>query len=168
MYGRSNHHKIEAIFKAFARALRAACSRDKQLGRDASFHQGTALMRVTVIDYKAGNLTSVLKRCGISAQSPWSLIAILRWWIRRAIDPARRRSLCRDAAPGGRWSCSCHWRGNHSEELHFSASALECSGSMQARPKRQSSGSRPVFARRARAFLTAARRFLMWGGIPWK
>src|SRR3974390_82766 len=32
MYGRSNHHKIEAIFKAFARALRTACSRDKQLG----------------------------------------------------------------------------------------------------------------------------------------
>jgi imidazoleglycerol-phosphate dehydratase len=31
MYGRSNHHKIEAIFKAFARALRLACSRDKQL-----------------------------------------------------------------------------------------------------------------------------------------
>jgi imidazoleglycerol-phosphate dehydratase len=31
MYGRSNHHKIEAIFKAFARALRAACSRDSQL-----------------------------------------------------------------------------------------------------------------------------------------
>jgi len=31
MYGRSNHHKIEAIFKAFARALRVACSRDKQL-----------------------------------------------------------------------------------------------------------------------------------------
>jgi len=32
MYGRSNHHKIEAIFKAFARAMRVACSRDKQLG----------------------------------------------------------------------------------------------------------------------------------------
>ena len=31
MYGRSNHHKIEAIFKAFARALRVACSRDKRL-----------------------------------------------------------------------------------------------------------------------------------------
>jgi imidazoleglycerol-phosphate dehydratase len=31
MYGRSNHHKIEALFKAFARALRVACSRDKQL-----------------------------------------------------------------------------------------------------------------------------------------
>jgi imidazoleglycerol-phosphate dehydratase len=33
MYGRSNHHKIEAIFKAFARALRVASSRDKQLGK---------------------------------------------------------------------------------------------------------------------------------------
>jgi imidazoleglycerol-phosphate dehydratase len=32
MYGRSSHHKVEAIFKAFARALRVACSRDKQLG----------------------------------------------------------------------------------------------------------------------------------------
>jgi len=32
-YGRSSHHQIEAIFKAFARALRVACSRDKQLGR---------------------------------------------------------------------------------------------------------------------------------------
>jgi imidazoleglycerol-phosphate dehydratase len=33
LYGRSNHHKIEAIFKAFARALRIACSKDRQLGR---------------------------------------------------------------------------------------------------------------------------------------
>ena len=33
IYGRSNHHKIEALFKAFARALRVACSKDKQLGR---------------------------------------------------------------------------------------------------------------------------------------
>ena len=31
MYGRSNHHKIEAIFKAFARAMRVACSRDQRL-----------------------------------------------------------------------------------------------------------------------------------------
>jgi imidazoleglycerol-phosphate dehydratase len=33
LYGRSNHHKVEALFKAFARAVRVACSRDKQLGR---------------------------------------------------------------------------------------------------------------------------------------
>jgi imidazoleglycerol-phosphate dehydratase len=31
MYGRSNHHKIEGIFKAFARALRAACSKDARM-----------------------------------------------------------------------------------------------------------------------------------------
>ena len=31
MYGRSNHHKIEACFKAFARALRVACAKDKRL-----------------------------------------------------------------------------------------------------------------------------------------
>ena len=33
LYGRSNHHKIESLFKAFARALRVACSRDRRLGR---------------------------------------------------------------------------------------------------------------------------------------
>ena len=33
LYGRSSHHQIEAIFKAFARALRVACSKDKQLGK---------------------------------------------------------------------------------------------------------------------------------------
>ena len=32
LYGRSSHHQIEALFKAFARALRVACSRDRQLG----------------------------------------------------------------------------------------------------------------------------------------
>ena len=31
MYGRNNHHKIEAIFKAFARAMRGACSRDERM-----------------------------------------------------------------------------------------------------------------------------------------
>lgn len=31
LYGRSSHHQIEAVFKAFARALRLAVSRDKRL-----------------------------------------------------------------------------------------------------------------------------------------
>ncbi|HLY20047.1 MAG TPA: imidazoleglycerol-phosphate dehydratase HisB [Bryobacteraceae bacterium] len=31
MYGRSNHHKVEAIFKCFARALKYACSTDRRL-----------------------------------------------------------------------------------------------------------------------------------------
>ena len=33
MYGRSNHHKIEASFKAFARALRVACAKDKRMAQ---------------------------------------------------------------------------------------------------------------------------------------
>jgi len=33
MYGRSSHHKIEAVFKGFARALRVACAKDKRLAK---------------------------------------------------------------------------------------------------------------------------------------
>jgi imidazoleglycerol-phosphate dehydratase len=33
LYGRSSHHKIESLFKAFARAVRAACWRDRQMMR---------------------------------------------------------------------------------------------------------------------------------------
>src|SRR5512132_2947830 len=31
LYGRSNHHKIEAIFKCFARAMKYACAKDARL-----------------------------------------------------------------------------------------------------------------------------------------
>ena len=33
LYGRSNHHKVEAVFKAFARALRVAVAKDKRLAK---------------------------------------------------------------------------------------------------------------------------------------
>jgi imidazoleglycerol-phosphate dehydratase len=33
LYGRSNHHKIEACYKAFARALRVACAKDRRLAK---------------------------------------------------------------------------------------------------------------------------------------
>ena len=33
LYGRSSHHHVEAVFKAFARALRVACAKDRQLAR---------------------------------------------------------------------------------------------------------------------------------------
>jgi imidazoleglycerol-phosphate dehydratase len=39
-YGRSSHHAVEAIFKAFARALRFACSRDTRLKRQLPSTKG--------------------------------------------------------------------------------------------------------------------------------
>lgn len=39
-YGRSSHHAVEAMFKAFARALRFACSRDKRLQRQLPSTKG--------------------------------------------------------------------------------------------------------------------------------
>ena len=33
LYGRSSHHQVEAVFKAFARALRVACARDRRMAR---------------------------------------------------------------------------------------------------------------------------------------
>ena len=33
LYGRSSHHHVEAVFKAFARALRVAVARDKRLAK---------------------------------------------------------------------------------------------------------------------------------------
>jgi imidazoleglycerol-phosphate dehydratase len=40
LYGRSSHHHVEAIFKAFARALRVACSKDKQLAKSLPSTKG--------------------------------------------------------------------------------------------------------------------------------
>jgi imidazoleglycerol-phosphate dehydratase len=31
LYGRSSHHKLEAVFKCFARAMKYACSKDARL-----------------------------------------------------------------------------------------------------------------------------------------
>ena len=33
LYGRSSHHHVEAVFKAFARALRVACAKDVRLAK---------------------------------------------------------------------------------------------------------------------------------------
>jgi imidazoleglycerol-phosphate dehydratase len=40
LYGRSSHHGVEALFKAFARALRYACSRDARLKRQLPSTKG--------------------------------------------------------------------------------------------------------------------------------
>lgn len=39
-YGRSSHHQVEALFKAFARALRYACSRDRRLQKQLPSTKG--------------------------------------------------------------------------------------------------------------------------------
>ena len=40
LYGRSKHHKIEAIFKCFARAMRYACSKDARLKKQLPSTKG--------------------------------------------------------------------------------------------------------------------------------
>jgi imidazoleglycerol-phosphate dehydratase len=40
LYGRSNHHKVEAVFKCFARAMKFACSKDARLRRQLPSTKG--------------------------------------------------------------------------------------------------------------------------------
>ncbi len=40
LYGRSSHHKVEAIFKCFGRALKYACSRDARLKNELPSTKG--------------------------------------------------------------------------------------------------------------------------------
>jgi imidazoleglycerol-phosphate dehydratase len=40
LYGRSSHHQVEVLFKAFARALRFAVTRDKQMQRELPTTKG--------------------------------------------------------------------------------------------------------------------------------
>ena len=68
--GRNPHHIVEAQFKAFARALRAAAAPDPRGGRHSE-HQGrpvsAARPGVVVLDYGSGNLRSAsraLQRAG--------------------------------------------------------------------------------------------------------
>ena len=62
LYGRSNHHKIEAIFKCFARAMRYACSTDERLKDQLPSTKG--LVVISIFDYGAGNLRSVQNTLG--------------------------------------------------------------------------------------------------------
>src|SRR5579872_2067882 len=69
LYGRSSHHQVEAIFKAFARALRVL--QGQAAGPRAAVHKGVTVMAshseagarksgrpvIAVVDYGAGNLT---------------------------------------------------------------------------------------------------------------
>ena len=46
LYGRSSHHQVEALFKAFARALRVACATRSPAGANAAEHEGAAVWRI--------------------------------------------------------------------------------------------------------------------------
>ncbi len=40
LYGRSSHHQVEALFKAFARALRVACDKDPRMAKQLPSTKG--------------------------------------------------------------------------------------------------------------------------------
>ena len=57
LYGRSNHHKIEAIFKCFARAHEICLLEGRAAEGSAAVDQRPAV--IAIFDYGAGNLRSV-------------------------------------------------------------------------------------------------------------
>ena len=62
LYGRSNHHKIEAIFKCFARAMKLRLLHRRAPERSIAIHQGSAM--IAIFDYGAGNLRSRPEHAG--------------------------------------------------------------------------------------------------------
>ena len=59
--GTNAHHMVEASFKAFARALRAAVEIDPSAWTGRALDQGRPLTRIAILDYGMGNLRSVGK-----------------------------------------------------------------------------------------------------------
>ena len=59
--GRNAHHSVEAIFKAFARALSDAVSIDPRAGELDPVDQRLVSVKVAVLDHGMGNLRSVAK-----------------------------------------------------------------------------------------------------------
>ena len=159
MYGRSNHHKIEAIFKAFARALARGLLARQATGQDAAEHEGAALMRVTVIDYKAGNLTSVLKTLRhLGAETVVTDGDLVARRIRGAHRASRRGSLCSDGTAGRDRADRRDSRGASRAACRFWASAWACSGSTRDRAKRRSSRGSDFSLNRARALPRATEK----------
>ena len=91
LYGRSNHHKIEAIFKCFARAMRYACSTDQRLKDQLPSTKGL-LDDLSIFDYGAGNLRSVQNTLG-AIGADYELIRDAA-----GLRNAHRRSFCRASA----------------------------------------------------------------------
>ena len=67
--GTNEHHKIEAIFKAFAKSIKMAIRRDGSTNTLPST-KGSILnsMQIAIVKYNAGNYSFSRKRL----KSPWS------------------------------------------------------------------------------------------------
>ena len=66
--GTNEHHKIEAIFKAFAKSIKMAIKRDPHSKSLANNKR--SFMKIAIIKYNAGNVQSVLyalQRLGVNA-----------------------------------------------------------------------------------------------------
>ena len=95
LYGRSSHHKIEAIFKCFARALRYACSKDARLKDQLPSTKGLVSDQRSSITAPA-----ICGRCRIR----WVRSARITnlFATRRRPPRARRRSSCPASDISGR------------------------------------------------------------------
>ena len=63
IYGDNSHHIIESCFKGLARSLRSALEIDpRSIVKQYSFYKRLIikLMKVTIVDYNSGNISSVI------------------------------------------------------------------------------------------------------------
>jgi hypothetical protein len=138
LYGRSSHHHIEAVFKAFARALARGVREGCTAGEDAAEHEGVAV--IALVDYGAGNLTSVKKALSSLGPSYFVPSAPGRMPQRRCGHRARRRPLRRDGAARSAVAAAIATR--RAPARRCSASASGCSGCSKAATKRPASRTR--------------------------
>ena len=150
LYGRSSHHHIEAVFKAFARALRFACSKDKRLARVLPSTKGCCDRPRRL---PRGNLTSVRKAFGALGAELFTPRVPPTW-------PRRRRLSCPVSDISARPALLglSGWKRSSSASARAgrcSASASGCNGCSKAARKRQSF---PAWAFLAGSAIACARK----------
>ena len=100
LYGRSNHHKIEAIFKCFARAMRYACSKDARLKDQLPSTKGLSM--IAIFDYGAGNLAVGGEHAGRDRRAATNWCAMRRPAAGDENHSSRRGPFRADDARAGR------------------------------------------------------------------
>ena len=97
MYGRSSHHKVEAVVQGVRPRAARRVREGQAAGADAAEHERTAVTSIALIDYGAGNLTSVRRRSRRSAPTCSCRESPARARRRQRRHRAGRRPLRRDA-----------------------------------------------------------------------